>query len=317
MVQATQWDIVVIGGAGTEYLARGPQLPVPGGEVQGDLFLEAPGGRGANQAVAAARLGARVTLVACIGADKRGTALSKHLSTEGVDTSQIVLNGQAPTGITLVMVDATGQHQMLTVPGANKYLRVADVLAAREALMSTRVLLSQLTAPLECVTEAIEWARTAGAQVVLNPTPPTPLPEDLLGQVDLINTNDREAEVLTGIRVKDQASARTAARRLLERGVGAVAVQAGSSGTLLAWNDAGYWEEQLLPLLPVDRVDVTGAGDAFAAGLAVALAEGRSLTEAGPFASAAAALTMTALGAQLAFPNRSVVQTLLTGIRDR
>src|SRR5207248_2224845 len=170
----------------------------------------------------------------------------------------------------------------LTAPGANRQRTVADLRAAERTIAAARVVLVQLEVPLEAVGAALRLGRDAGAQVVLDPAPPTPLPDELLRLVDVIKPNADEARALTGVAVGDRASAREAAERLLERGVRAAAVQAGGEGNLLVSHDHEYW----LPKIPVASVDATGAGDAFAAAIAVMLAEGRSLEEAGRFANA-------------------------------
>jgi len=304
------WDVVVVGGANTDYLARGPRLPTAGTGVEGEAFYVGPGGKGATQAVAAARLGARVALVARLGGDDRGDALLADLTAEGVDTRYVVRDPKVPTGVALLQVDARGAKQSLSVPGANRHLTVTDVQAAA-ALTATRVVLSQLEVPLEAVMAAVGRGRAAGARILLDPAPPLALPDELLRLVDTIKPNASEAEALTGVRVQDRSSARQAAARLLARGVGAVAVQAGEAGNLLVWHGGERW----LPKVPVPNVDTTGAGDAFAAALAVAWAEGRTLEEAGPFASAAAALATTALGAQAALPRRDAVLKLLAQLQ--
>jgi ribokinase len=305
------WDVVVVGGANTDYLARGPKLPTPGTGVEGEAFYVGPGGKGATQAVAAARLGARVALVARLGGDERGEGLLAHLAAEGVDTRYVARDPLAPTGVTLLQVDERGAKQSLSVPGANRHLTVADVQAATAALTATRVVLGSLEVPLEAVMAAICLGRAAGARILLDPAPPLALPDELLRLVDAIKPNAHEAEALTDIRARDRPSARLAAERLLARGVGAVAVQAGEEGNLLVWRGGEHW----LPQASVASVDTTGAGDAFAAALAVAWAEGRMLEEAGPFASAAAALATTALGAQTALPRREAVLDLLVRLR--
>jgi ribokinase len=306
MPRAIDWDVVVVGGANTDYLVKGPRLPRAGETVEGDVFQEAPGGKGANQAVAAARLGARVTLLARLGTDRRGDEMAARLAEEAVDTRHLVRDAEAPTGVALVLVDREGEKQILTAPGANRRLTVGDVEAAA-AIRATQILLAQLEVPLEAVTAAFRLAREAGARVVLDPAPAQWLSNEVLRLTDVIRSNAGEAEVLTGVRVEDRASARRAAEQLLLRGVGAVLVQAGSEGNLLVWPDGEAW----LPKLPVEAVDATGAGDAFAGALAVLLAEGRSLEEAARFANAAAALSTTVLGAQGGLPRREAVLAAL------
>lgn len=305
------YDVVVVGKANVDYLVRGPKLPQPGQSVNGEQFQVAPGGKGANQAVGAARLGARVALIARVGKDPRGDSVVEALLKEGVDIDHLVRDSSAFTGVALCQVGGNGEKQILSAAGANARLTAEDVHAAGDVLRSARVVLLQLGVPLPAVTEAIRIGRSAGARVVLDPGPPTPLPDELLRQIDVIRPNCSEALALTAVRVTGRESAREAAAALLRRGAGAAAVQAGEDGDLLSWNGGELW----LPRFEVPRVDATGAGDAFASALAVALAEGRSLREAGPFASAAAALATTILGAQASLPRRADLLAFLDARR--
>ena len=307
MNRKDRWDIIVIGGANMDYLVRGKKLPKPGETVMGDLFQKAPGGKGANQAVAATRLGARVALVTRVGIDKRGKKILKRLKDEGVATDFIVRDKEDPTGVALIMVGEGGEKKILTAPGAKRELSLKQIHRAANAVQSARVLLAQLGIPLESVQLAVRLAHEAGAKVILDPSPPIPLPDELMHMVSLIKPNAREAEALTGIKSRDRNSARAAAKRLLERGVGAVAVQAGAEGNLIAAADEEYW----FPEIPVQSIDATGAGDAFAAALAVGLLEERPWLEIGALASAAAALKTTRLGAQAGLPTRDEVSSLL------
>lgn len=329
MSAAEAVDVVVVGGANTDYLVLGPKLPEPGETVQGDLFQEGPGGKGANAAVAAARLGARVALVARVGTDGRGDDLVDHLRTEGVDTRYVARDPAAPTGVALVLVARGGKKEIMTAPGANARLSINDVREAAATIALARVLLAQFEAPLECVIEAARIAREAGAEVVLDPAPPlppdTPVPDELLRMVSVIRSNSGEAEALAGVRVVDRDSARRAIRRLFERGVRAGLVEAGDEGNLLIWRDESgepgkpgegqaVDRELWLPRLPVDSVDSTGAGDAFAGALAAMIAEGLPLDEAAIFANATAALSTTSLGAQAGLPRREEVLAFVAGL---
>ena len=303
-----QWDVVVVGSVNTDFLIRGPKLPTPGETALGEEFHEGPGGKGANQAVAAARLGARTALVARLGRDRRGDELAERLSAEGVDLRHVVRDAEAVTGAAVILVDHHGEKEILIAPGANGRMGAADLDAAADMIRSARVVLCQLEIPLEAVSAAFRLGRAAGAKTVLDPAPARPLPDELLRLLDVIRPNASEAEALTGIPVHDRAAARRAAEQLLGRGVRAVAVQAGDEGNLLVWAGGECW----MPKLPVKSIDATGAGDAFAAGLAVMLAEGRPLDEAGPFANAAAALATTVVGAQSGLPRREAVEKLLS-----
>ena len=301
------YDVVVVGKANIDYLVRGPRLPGPGQSVNGDAFQEAVGGKGANQAVAAARLGARVALVARVGRDSRGDVVLARLHDEGVDTRFVTRDPEEPTGVALCQVGASGEKQILSASGANARLTAALVREAAPALTSARVVLCQLGVPLEAVEEAVRIARSVRVLVMLDPGPPAPLPNGLLAQLDVIRPNASEAQILTGIRVRDRNGAREAARDLLRRGVKTAVVQAGDDGDMALSRDRELW----LPRFDVKRVDATGAGDAFASALAVCLAQGKPLEEAGPFASAAAALATTHLGAQASLPMREAVLQLL------
>jgi ribokinase len=306
MSQKNKWDIVVVGGANMDYLVRGKALPKPGETLIGDVFQEAPGGKGANQAIAAARLGGRVAFVARLGGDARGRIMAKRLREEGVNTRYVVRDRKEATGVALILVGEGGEKAILSAPGANLQFNVHQVREAARAIQSAAVLLLQLEVPLEAVMLSAQLASGAGRMVVLDPAPAIPLPDELLRMVNVIRPNAREAEVLTGVPARDRDSARDAAKRLLERGVGAVAVQAGDEGNLIVTSDNEHW----FPKIPVQSIDATGAGDAFAAALAVALAEGRPWEEAGAWASAAAALKTTHLGAQAGLPMRDQVLAL-------
>jgi ribokinase len=309
-VQNATWDVVVVGGVNSDFMVRGGTPPAPGQTIPGREFYEGPGGKGANQAVAAARLGARVALVARVGKDERGEKMRRHLAGEGVDVRHVTHDDGATTGAALVWVDDDGEKRIVSVAGANERLTPEEVHAAADTLRQSRVVLMALEVPLACVQAAAEIVASAGVRVVLDPAPP---PEDarlldaLLKQTYAVKPNAHEAEALTGIAVKDRGTARQAAERLRERGAEAVAVQVGSEGNLFVASEG----ERFVPNLPVKRVDATGAGDAFAATLAVQTALGKPFLEAGPFASAAAALTTTALGAQPPLPRKEDILALL------
>lgn len=299
--------MVVVGGADTDFIVRAPALPMPGGSVQGDVFLESPGGKGVNQTVGAARLGGRAALLACVGADARGAAIVECLRQEGIEAGHVARERGAQTGVTLIAVDARGRKQTANFPGANRRFSVAHVRRAAPVLQSTSVLVEQLEPPLDVVYAAAELARAAGARVVLDAGPATRIPDDLLRLAHIVRSNAIEAEALTGVRPSDRASARRAAQSLLARGAEAASIEAEDGGDFLVWRGGECW----LPRLPVQAVDTTGAGDAFTAALAVAIAEGRAFDEAGRFANAAAALATTRLGALRSQPRRDEVERLL------
>jgi ribokinase len=299
-------DVLVVGGANTDYLVRGKRLPRAGETVEGERFLEAAGGKGANQAVAAARLGANVAFVARVGNDARGHALVDALRAEDVDTSLVTFDDHAETGVALVAVDEHGEKQIMTAPGANGRLTSDDVHAAAVQIANAGVVLVQLEVALDAVDAAIRLGRAAGAKVVLDPAPARLLAEDLLVDVHVIRPNAAEAEVLTAVEIDCRESACTAAKNLIRRGVGA-AIIAAPGGDLVVAGDEEMW----LPHHKVDVVDTTGAGDAFAAALASCLALGEDLFVAARFANAAAALATTKFGAQAGLPRRHQVLELL------
>lgn len=307
MGQSRKFDVVVMGGANTDYLVTTEVLPKPGETRVGRCFQCAPGGKGANQAVAAARLGARTAFVGKVGRDERGKELIAVLRKEGVNVDFISFDRKESSGVALIMVEEGGEKLILAAPGANLSFSLSDLRRARRLIERSRVLLLQFELPMPVVREAARMGREAGAEVILDPAPPAPAPASLLKLIGIVRPNESEAEALTGLKVSGRASARAAALRLIEMGAGAAAVQAGDAGNLLVWPGG----ETFLPKLRVRSVDATGAGDAFAAGLAVARAEGRTLREAGAFANAAAALATTKIGAQAALPRRAAVWRLM------
>ena len=312
MKQTANWDLVVVGGAYTDYVAQGPELPEEGETTLGQYFLELPGSKASNQAVTAARLGARVAFIGCVGNDRRGEKFIASLKSERVDTRAVVKTNAEHTGMSLIQVNEKGRKQMMVALGACRRLTADDVARASELIEQTKVLSTQLEIPVEAATMAMQRGREAGALILFDPAPSAPVSPDMLALIDIIKPDTREAEALTDIQVRDRETAREAAQRLLRRGVKeAVAVQAGEQGDLLVWRDGECW----LPRIPVHSVDTTGAGDTFAGALAVALGEGRSWNEAGPFASAAAALTTTKLGARSALPRRDEVEALLSTLQ--
>jgi len=303
--------IVVIGGANTDFLIRAARLPQPGETITGEEFDHAvAGGKGANQAVAAARLGARVTFVGRVGADERGRALLRQLKGEGIDVRHVVKDRRAPTGVAMISVDATGEKQILVAPGANARLTAADIRRAAPVITRAAMVILQFEVPMKANLAAARIAHRAGVPILLDPAPAANPPKELLRCVTILRANEHEAEALTGVRVKDRRTAQKAATRLLELGPRAAIISAGE-GNLAVWSTNGGPETLWLPRLSVKALDATGAGDAFAAALAVALAEGRPMSAAAPFANAAAALATTKVGAQEALPHRPAVLALL------
>jgi ribokinase len=295
-------DVIVIGGANSDFVALGPQLPAAGQTIEGHTFTQGPGGKGANQAVAVARLGSRVAFIGCLGRDERGEALLAHLHAQCVDVTYVMRTDE-PTGAAVIMVDRHGQKQILAVPGANLRLSVAHIEACSNVIRSARVLLMPFEAPMKTLKHALRLAKDAGVSTVLDPAPPRELDGELLPLVDVIRPNAHEASALTGVPVTDRATARQAGQKLLAHGVKAALIGC-PGGNLLVTRDS----EVFTPHLPVKAVDATGAGDALVGALSVAIAEGQPLEQAVRFASTAAALSTTKIGAQAGLPTRAEVE---------
>ena len=297
--------IVVVGSINMDLVAQMVRLPRPGETVHGDGFQTIPGGKGANQAVAAARLGARVTMIGRVGDDSFGETLKRSLEEHGVSTEHVLVTEGCSSGVALIGVEATGANSITVVAGANGQLTPLDVESRADVIAAADVLIVQLETPLDTVAAAIRLAREVGVRTILDPAPaPTgPLPAELLA-VEILSPNQTEAEALTGIAVHDVASAGTAARRLRELGAKAVVLKLGELGAFML-DDVG--REEHVSARAASVVDTTAAGDAFTAGLAVALAEGRSLSDAARFGCAAGTLACTKFGAQPAMPLREEV----------
>lgn len=298
--------IVVFGSINMDLVARAPRLPAPGETVPGHAFFTAPGGKGANQAVACARLGAPTRMVGRVGDDALGAELRAGLRAAGVDERD-VLTTPGPSGVALIAVDDAGRNTIIVAPGANGAIGPADVTRLEAALTGARALLLQLEIPLEAVIAAAGASRRAGVPVILDPAPARELPAELYRLTDIITPNESEAATLVGFDLSDEAARGAAARALHTRTGGAVALKLGEHGALLFAGD----QSLRLPALPVRAVDTVAAGDAFNAGLAVALVEGQPLAAAMRWAVAAGAVAVTRPGAQAAMPSRAEVLAML------
>ena len=292
--------IVVVGSSNTDMVVKGHRLPGPGETITGGQFVMAPGGKGANQAVAAARLGAEVSFVAKVGQDMFGDQAVEGYNREGIVTDLIVRDPDNHTGVALILVDQQGENSISVASGANHALTPQDVEKAAGQIKAADVVLLQLEIPIETVQFAVLLAAEAGVRVILDPAPApdAPLEDRLLRNVTCLTPNESEAERLTGIQVRDEAGARAAADRLLQSGVHHVIITLGAKGSLLA----GEGQMLLVPGYPVDARDSTAAGDAFNGGLGAALARGRSWEEAVRDASLVGAFAVTRLGAQPSLP---------------
>jgi ribokinase len=300
-------EIVVVGSLNMDLVVRTPRLPRPGETIIGREFITAPGGKGANQAVAAAKLSAAVSMVGRVGADEFGRALRNDLRAAGADTSCVFVEQTAATGIAMIGVEDGGQNSIIVAPGANARVTPADVDAARAAIESAQALIVQLEVPLDVVLRAMQIARAARVLTVLNPAPAQALPFEILSLADLLILNETEAALLTGVEVKDGASAEEAARQLHERGARVVVITLGERGAIALDEHA----VKRVPAFPVKAIDTTAAGDAFVAALAVARAGGRDLDAALLEASAAGALAAMKLGAQPSMPTRAELDGFL------
>lgn len=294
-------DIIVVGGANWDYFIRSSGLPRPGETIQGKSFYESAGGKGANQAIAASRLGAKVTLIAKIGKDLRGKKILETLTKEGIDTAQIITDVKTHTGVALISVSESGEKQIIVAPGANSNLIPTEIQKNHNIIGSAKVLLIQLEVPLETVKTAVQIAHWFKVFVILDPAPAQPLSKDFLKGIDVIKPNLLEAESLTGIPIGDRNDAKKAARKLLSLGVKNAIVQAPERGDLLL-TEAG--KELWLPHFPVNSIDKTGSGDAFLGAFATLIARGESLENAAIWGSAAAALKSMVPGAQAGLPKR-------------
>jgi ribokinase len=297
-------NIVVIGSANTDMVVNVARIPAPGETVLGGRFLMNPGGKGANQAVAAARLGGQVSFVAKVGNDGFGREARELCRRERICPDYVFTDAQEPSGVALILVDRAGQNCIAVAPGANGALTPCDLAPARQAIEQAGLVLMQLETPVETVLCAARWASAHGVPVVLNPAPAVVLSEALLRCVSLITPNESEARLLTGIEVVDDASAEAAAAALCTAGVRQVVITRGAAGSLVYADGRGT----AVPACRVQAVDTTAAGDVFNGALAVALMEGRPLIDAVRFATKAAAISVTRVGALASAPHRHEVE---------
>lgn len=306
--------ITVIGSFMMDLMSRTPRLPVAGETVMGGPFRMGPGGKGSNQAVAAARLGAEVCMVVSLGMDYFGDVAYENLVKEGIQVDFVKRVSNVCTGAALIMVDEEkGENMIVVAPGSNNELEPRDVEKARDRILGSDYVLLQLEIPMHTVECAIKLAHANNVGIVLNPAPGRPVPNDLLSKVDVLTPNETEASAITGQAVVDDRTAEKAARDLLARGCRNVVVTLGATGALVVNHTGAYH----VPAFEVKAVDTTGAGDAFNGALAVALAEGRPLLDAVEFANAAGAISVTRVGTAPAMPGRPEVEEFLTHQRRR
>lgn len=305
--------ICVVGSINMDLVVQTPRIPVPGETIIGGPFATHPGGKGANQAVAAGRAGASVVMIGCVGDDEFGRELRAGLDEEGLDTTHVHVAPGVASGIALIAVDAQGQNTIIVAPGANGALSRDDVRDADPAITAADVLLLQLEVPLPVVEQAARLAHHAGVTVMLNPAPAQPLPPDLLALCDYLTPNETEAEALTGILPTDWDTAAQAARRLVDMGASSVIVTLGSRGALLLHE--GMVQRQ--PAFTVNVIDTTAAGDAFVGAFATAIGRGLPAPAALQRAAAAGALATTVPGARPSLPRATAIDALIESLKTR
>lgn len=291
--------ILVIGSSNTDMTIKAPRIPAPGETILGGEFKMGPGGKGANQAVAAARLGGDVSFICKIGKDVFGEKSLAGYKAEGIDTTNIIYSDK-PSGVALIMVDNSGENIISVAPGANGDITPEDIDNVSEVIRKADFVVLQLEIPVESVVRAAKIASEAGAYVILNPAPACALPEELFKYVSLATPNQTEIALMTGI--KDDVEA--AMTKLNRMGVKDVILTLGSRGSAI-WDGS---KAELVPACKVKAVDATAAGDTFCGALCVALSEGKSKREAVEFATKASALTVQKMGAQESIPYRKDIE---------
>lgn len=307
-MSSTSCDVVVVGSANMDMTVRCKHLPIPGQTILGDSFVTNPGGKGANQAVAAAKCGASTELVARVGNGMFVPRFIEMYDRVGLGHQHMIRDTTTPSGTALIFVDDDGENMIVVAPGANQKLTVSDVDAARSVFEGAKVMILQLEVPLETVVHAAELAKQNGMTVILNPAPVRELPPALLENVDIIIANEVEVAILTGAPEVDTSTAATACKPLIDAGVGHVITTLGKDGAIITGGDGATKVRGFR----VNAIDTTSAGDTFVGALACALTEGKPLEEAALFANAAAALTCTKQGAQQAMPTRQEVDEMLS-----
>ncbi len=301
--------IAVVGSSNTDMIIKTAKIPRPGETILGGEFHMAAGGKGANQAVAAARAGGDVAFIARIGTDIFGKKAVEGFIHDRIDVKHVYKDRRSASGIALIIVGADGENNIVVASGANSHLSTEDIRRAERAISSANILLMQLETPLETVRKAAEIAAAQGVPVILNPAPARALDDRLLRQIAILTSNETETEILTGIKIKKESDMAKAAQRLLNKGVRTVFITLGSKGVFVAAKTEKI--RRIIPAFKVKAVDTTAAGDVFNGALAVALAEGRLLLDAARFANAAAALSVTKLGAQPSAPYRKDIDKLI------
>lgn len=299
--------VVVVGSYNTDLTIKTERIPRTGETIIGGVFSEGGGGKGANQAVAAARAGAKVSFIARVGNDALGKAGVQRLTAEGINTKYIFQDNGVATGVAFIVVDERGENSIVVASGANAKLSSSDIEEAHSELSSADVLLVQLESPIETIHSAIKKSHEKGAIVILNPAPAQVLSAKILRDIDVITPNKVEAEMITGIKVSDEESLQSIVLKFFESGVKNVIITLGSKGIYVGCSES----MKMIPAYKVCPVDSTGAGDIFSGSLAAFLAEGMSMENAVKMAAASASISVTRLGAQSSAPNRREIENFL------
>ena len=304
--------LVVLGSVNADHVLQVASFPRPGETLLGHSYAVIPGGKGANQAVAAARLGADIAFIACVGDDSFGRDIVNAFSQDNINVEAVMVEADKPTGIAMIQVAATGENSICISAEANACLTPQRLVPHQHLIGNADTLLMQLETPLETIIAAANIAQQAGTRVVLNPAPAQPLTDELLALVDLITPNETEAQLLTGIAVVDMVSAQQAADVLHSKGIAQVMITLGSQGVWLSQAAAGQQANgEQVKGFKVDALDTTAAGDTFNGGLLAGLQAGLALAAAIRFAHAAAAISVTRVGAQTSIPTLAEVQAFL------
>jgi len=299
--------IVVVGSTNVDLVMKMDRLPKLGETITEAEFVQTYGGKGANQAVAAARAGGDVAFVGCVGDDQYGTLMIDNLQNDGIDTTFLLKEEDVASGIAFIMVDAVGNNYISVAPGANYRITPSHIERASELLREADIAVLQCEIPLDTLHGTIEQATQYDTKILLNLAPAKPIDDKAIAHLDILVVNESEAAFLQGSPVETDQQVEQAARALLDRGPEIVIVTLGARGSYVA-TESDRWT---VPAFPVDPVDTTGAGDVYCGSLAVSLAEGRSIEKSVRFASAAAAICVTRLGAQPSIPTREEIETFL------
>ena len=303
--------LTVLGSINADHVIQVPHFPQPGETLSGQNYHIVYGGKGANQAVAAARLGAKVDFIACIGEDKIGLEMKQAFQKDGINTDSIATIQGETTGIAMIQVADSGENSIVISAGANAHLTTDIVDKFKQKILDADALLMQLETPLDAIIYATKIAKQAGKHTVLNPAPAKALPDELLAQLTMITPNETETELLTGVKVVDEQSAAQAAAVFHQKGVAIVLITLGAKGVFISHNAL----QKIIPGFRVQAKDTTAAGDTFNGALVTALLEQKSLEEAIQFAHAAAAISVTRFGAQTSIPSRQETLDFLANIK--